>query len=133
MGGYRQLIEDFPLLSHPNDDIFVNFYCTDSTATTNQTCASCSEVSRYYKNLFRPATDPELPWPGMLAGMFILAIWHWCTDEVIVQRALSAKSLSQGKAGCLLAALLKTSSLFLIILPGMAARLLWPSKQVISE
>lgn len=122
---------DFPLRSHPTDDLFVGYQCSitgtaEETGTGN--CSSCSEVGPYYNHIFRPSTDRELPWPGVLFGMTILAIWYWCTDQVIVQRALSAKNVSHAKAGCLLAALLKISSLFLIIIPGMAARVLWPSK-----
>jgi len=44
---------------------------------------------------------------------------------VIVQRTLSAKSLTHAKAGCVLAAYLKFLPLFLLVLPGMAARVLY--------
>ena len=118
---------DFPLRSQPTEDLFVGYQCT-TTGESISNCTSCSEVSPYYNHLFRPSTDRSLPWPGVLFGMTILAAWYWCTDQVIVQRALSAQNVSHAKAGCLLAALLKTSSLFLVIIPGMAARVLWPSE-----
>lgn len=90
-------------------------------------CVSCSQVTPYYKNLIRPYNDTELPWPGMIFGITVSAIWCWCTDQVIVQRALSAKNLSQAKAGCLFACLLKVLPMFILVVPGMAARLIWPS------
>src|SRR5204862_403619 len=31
------------------------------------------------------------PWPGMLLCAPIIGLWYWCTDQYIVQRALSAK------------------------------------------
>merc|ERR1719446_768906 len=70
----------------------------------------------------------DLPWSGLLTGMFISSIWYWCADQVIVQRTLSAKNVSHGKAGCLLAGTLKFLPLFLLVLPGMAARVLYKNE-----
>jgi len=47
-------------------------------------------VDRFF-NLWRPMEDTEYPWTGMLFGAPILGVWYWCTDQYIVQRALSAK------------------------------------------
>ncbi len=35
-------------------------------------------------NLWRPASDPEFPWPGMLFAAPIVGLWYWCTDQYIV-------------------------------------------------
>lgn len=48
--------------------------------------------------------------------------------QVIVQRSLSAKSLSHAKAGSILASYLKMLPLFIIIMPGMISRVLYPGK-----
>lgn len=48
--------------------------------------------------------------------------------QVIVQRSLSAKSLSHAKAGSILASYLKMLPLFVIIMPGMISRVLYPGK-----
>ena len=53
------------------------------------------------------------------------SIWYWCADQVIVQRTLSAKNITHAKAGCVLASLLKFLPLFLLVFPGMAARVLY--------
>ncbi|XP_030045240.1 sodium/myo-inositol cotransporter 2-like, partial [Microcaecilia unicolor] len=45
---------------------------------------------------------------------------------VIVQRSLSAKNLSHAKGGSLLAAYLKVLPLFIMVLPGMISRVLFP-------
>ena len=45
--------------------------------------------------------------------------------QVIVQRTLAARSLGHAKGGVLLAAALKFLPLFLLVLPGMAARVLY--------
>ncbi|GFV93480.1 hypothetical protein TNCV_1987941 [Trichonephila clavipes] len=79
-------------------------------------------------NLLRSPSDPELPGIGMIFGLTINAIWYWCSDQVIVQRVLSAKDLSHAKGGCILAGYLKLLPLFLLVFPGMAARILFTSK-----
>uniref|UniRef100_K7G1G8 Sodium/mannose cotransporter SLC5A10 n=1 Tax=Pelodiscus sinensis TaxID=13735 RepID=K7G1G8_PELSI len=77
-------------------------------------------------HLFRDPVSGDLPWPGMTFGLSVLATWYWCTDQVIVQRSLSAKNLSHAKAGSILASYLKMLPLGLIIMPGMISRVLYP-------
>ncbi|NWX23296.1 SC5AA protein, partial [Aegotheles bennettii] len=77
-------------------------------------------------HLFRDPVSGDLPWTGMTFGLSIMATWYWCTDQVIVQRSLSAKSLSHAKAGSILASYLKMLPLFIIIMPGMISRVLYP-------
>ena len=48
--------------------------------------------------------------------------------QVIVQRALAAKNLSQAKGGSILAGYLELLPLFLIIFPGMISRVLYPGE-----
>uniref|UniRef100_A0A8C0ASC5 Sodium/mannose cotransporter SLC5A10 n=1 Tax=Buteo japonicus TaxID=224669 RepID=A0A8C0ASC5_9AVES len=79
-------------------------------------------------HLFRDPVSGDLPWTGMTFGLSIMATWYWCTDQVIVQRSLSAKSLSHAKAGSILASYLKMLPLFVIIMPGMISRVLYPGK-----
>ncbi|XP_053550893.1 sodium/myo-inositol cotransporter 2 [Bombina bombina] len=76
-------------------------------------------------HIFRDPLTSDLPWPGVLVGMTIPSLWYWCTDQVIVQRSLSAKNLSHAKGGSLLAAYLKVLPLFLMVLPGMISRILF--------
>uniref|UniRef100_A0A3B4AUN3 Sodium/mannose cotransporter SLC5A10 n=1 Tax=Periophthalmus magnuspinnatus TaxID=409849 RepID=A0A3B4AUN3_9GOBI len=77
-------------------------------------------------HLFRDAVTGDLPWPGMTLGLTILATWYWCTDQVIVQRSLSAKNISHVKGASILAAYLKFLPFIFIILPGMISRALYP-------
>ncbi|OXB68773.1 hypothetical protein ASZ78_002188, partial [Callipepla squamata] len=79
-------------------------------------------------HLFRDPISGDLPWTGMTFGLSIMATWYWCTDQVIVQRSLSARSLSHAKAGSILASYLKMLPLFVIIMPGMISRVLFPGK-----
>merc|ERR1719195_1225751 len=53
------------------------------------------------------------------------SIWYWCSDQVIVQRALASRDLTHAKGACILAGYLKLLPLFIMIFPGMAARVLF--------
>lgn len=72
-------------------------------------------------NLWRPFTDTEYPWTGMLFGAPILGIWYWCTDQYIVQRTLSAKDVSNARKGALFAGYLKLLPVFIFFIPGVIA------------
>ncbi|XP_045442431.1 sodium/glucose cotransporter 5 isoform X3 [Pipistrellus kuhlii] len=77
-------------------------------------------------HMFRDPSTADLPWTGMTFGLTIMATWYWCTDQVIVQRSLSARDLNHAKAGSILASYLKMLPMGLIIMPGMISRVLFP-------
>jgi SSS family solute:Na+ symporter len=77
-------------------------------------------------SLLRPASDPAVPWPGLVTGIPLLGFYYWCANQMIVQRVLSASDLDQGRSGVLFAGLLKLPVLFLMVLPGTAALLVLP-------
>jgi len=61
-----------------------------------------------------------------LFGAPIIAFWYWCTDQYIIQRLFSAKSLNDARRGSLFAALLKVLPIFILVLPGLIAAVLYP-------
>ncbi len=79
-----------------------------------------------YFNMFKPMSDPDFPWTGIIFGAPIIAFWYWCTDQYIVQRLLGAKSIDDARKGSLLAALLKVLPLFILVIPGLIAVALFP-------
>ncbi|XP_039627829.1 sodium/glucose cotransporter 1-like [Polypterus senegalus] len=87
--------------------------------------ASCYTPRPDSFHIFRNAVTGDLPWPGLVFGLSILGIWYWCTDQVIVQRCLSAKNMSHVKAGCILCGYLKLLPMFLMVFPGMISRILY--------
>lgn len=91
---------------------------------------SCGAVPDDAMHLFRTAIPgkSDLPWTGVLFGMTISSIWYWCSDQVIVQRVLASKNMVNAKGGCILAGYLKLLPLYLLVLPGMAARVLYPDR-----
>ncbi|XP_074077593.1 sodium/glucose cotransporter 4 isoform X2 [Macrotis lagotis] len=77
-------------------------------------------------HLFRDPVTGDIPWPGLIFGLTVLATWCWCTDQVIVQRSLSAKNLSHAKGGSVFGGYLKILPMFFIVMPGMISRALYP-------
>src|SRR6202043_4061110 len=74
-----------------------------------------------YFHMIRPASDSAFPWTGIFFGAPILGIWYWCTDQVIVQRVLSARDEGHAKAGAIFAGFLKILPVFMLVLPGIIA------------
>src|SRR6201988_4190934 len=83
-----------------------------------------------YFHMIKPVSDPNFPWTGIFFGAPILGIWYWCTDQVIVQRVLSAKDEGHAKAGTIFAGFLKILPVFLLVLPGIIAYALFPEQVV---
>src|SRR5690349_8904022 len=74
-----------------------------------------------YFHMIKPMSDPDFPWTGIFFGAPILGIWYWCTDQVIVQRVLSAKDEGHAKAATIFAGFLKILPVFMLVLPGLIA------------
>jgi len=71
--------------------------------------------------MMKTASDSNFPWTGIFFGAPILGIWYWCTDQVIVQRVLSARDEGHAKAGTIFAGFLKILPVFMLVLPGIIA------------
>ncbi|WP_235291019.1 sodium:solute symporter family transporter [Portibacter lacus] len=76
--------------------------------------------------MVNPIDNGYLPWLGLVTGLPILGFYYWCTDQVIVQRIISARNLKQAQYGIFFGAFLKLSILFVIILPGIMAIHVFP-------
>ncbi|XP_069840885.1 sodium/glucose cotransporter 2 [Dendropsophus ebraccatus] len=77
-------------------------------------------------HLLRHPYSGDLPWPALIVGLTIVSTWYWCSDQVIVQRCLAARSLMHVKLGCVLCGYLKILPMFLMVMPGMISRVLYP-------
>ncbi len=59
---------------------------------------------------------------GLMAGLgFVLSFGYWCTDFLVVQRAMAANSMSAARRTPLIAAFPKMVMPFIVIVPGIAA------------
>ncbi len=76
-----------------------------------------------WKYLGSPNANPMgVEWFGMLMGLgFVLSFGYWCTDFLVVQRAMAADSMTSARRTPLIAAFPKMLFPFLVILPGMIA------------
>ncbi|PAA78124.1 hypothetical protein BOX15_Mlig023708g2, partial [Macrostomum lignano] len=119
IGGISGLIEKYPRA-------IANSSFHGNATDVNSTASRCGIPSEYSFTLLRPINDPDMPWLGFLLGQTPASIWYWCADQIIVQRALSAKSLAHAQGGTLLAGYIKLTPLFLMVVPGMISRILYP-------
>jgi len=70
-----------------------------------------------------PSRNPiGVEWFGLVMGLgFVLSFGYWCTDFLVVQRAMAAESMGAARRTPLIAAIPKMLFPFLVILPGMIA------------
>ena len=83
--------------------------------------AMTEAVGPQFLDMWKPATDPDFPWTGILFGAPILGIWYWCTDQFIVQRVLSAQNQVEARRATIFAGFLKLLPVFIFVLPGVIA------------
>jgi SSS family solute:Na+ symporter len=86
-----------------------------------------------YFSMMKPIDHPEFPWTGIFLGAPILGLWYWCTDQVIVQRVLSAKDEGHAKAGTIFAGFLKILPVFILVLPGLIAFALYRDSFIVEN
>jgi len=93
-----------------------------ATVATNQGFAA-SAYSTSWRHLDSAAANPMgVEWFGMVMGLgFVLSFGYWCTDFLVVQRAMAADSMTAARRTPLLAAFPKMVFPLLVILPGMLA------------
>src|SRR5262249_55945096 len=79
--------------------------------------------SESWRYMGQPSSNPMgVEWFGLAMGLgFVLSFGYWCTDFLVVQRAMAADSMSAARRTPLIAAVPKMFFPFLVILPGMIA------------
>jgi SSS family solute:Na+ symporter len=89
---------------------------------TNNHYQSGAWVSTW-RHMGEPSANPMgVEWFGMVMGLgFVLSFGYWCTDFLVVQRAMVAESETSARKVPLIAAVPKMLFPFLVILPGMIA------------
>ncbi len=76
-----------------------------------------------WSHMGNPADNPMgLDWWTLVFGLgFVLSFGYWCTDFLVVQRAMAADSMSAARRTPIIAAFPKMLFPILVILPGMIA------------
>jgi solute:Na+ symporter, SSS family len=80
-------------------------------------------LTTLYRHLGSPHDNPMgVDWFSLVFGLgFVLSFGYWCTDFLVVQRAMAANSMGAARRTPLIAAFPKMLFPFIIILPGMIA------------
>jgi SSS family solute:Na+ symporter len=93
------------------------------TADTGKVFAPDAWSSAWKPLLAGPASNPMgVDWFAMLFGLgFVLSFGYWCTNFLVVQRAMAARNMSAARRTPLIAAVPKMIFPVLVILPGMIA------------
>ncbi len=76
--------------------------------------------------LFKPLSDAEFPWAGIILAAPVMGIWYWCTEQYVIQRFLGAKSVNEARRGAIFTGFLKILPLFILVVPGLVAAVLFP-------
>lgn len=81
-----------------------------------------------WKHMGSSADNPMgVEWFGLVMGLgFVLSFGYWCTDFLVVQRAMAADSMSAARRTPLIAAIPKMLFPALVIVPGMVAMVATP-------
>lgn len=76
-----------------------------------------------WRHMNNPNSNPMgVDWIGVAMGLgFVLSFGYWCTNFLVVQRAMAADSMSSARRTPLIGAIPKMFIPFLVILPGMIA------------
>src|SRR6476660_2792129 len=79
--------------------------------------------SHSWRHLGSASANPMgVEWFGMVMGLgFVLSFGYWCTDFLVIQRAMAAESMTAARRTPILAAMPKMLFPGLVILPGMIA------------
>ena len=81
--------------------------------------------AREVLSMFRPIGDEFMSWRGLLLGAPILGFYFWANNQFMVQRVLGAKDLNHGRWGAIFAGFLKLPVVFIMVLPGTCAIILF--------
>jgi SSS family solute:Na+ symporter len=97
---------------------FITYFGLSKLGGWGELQTICRESAEKFA-LWRPNSDPDFPWLGILIASPIIGIWYWCTDQYIVQRALAAKDLKNARRGALWGSFLKVWPVMIFIVPGL--------------
>jgi SSS family solute:Na+ symporter len=80
-------------------------------------------MTHAWQNLGHPSQNPMgIEIFGLVAGLgFVLSFGYWCTNYLVIQRAMAADSMSAARRTPILAAIPKSVMPFIVIIPGIAA------------
>ena len=83
----------------------------------------------HFDMILSPENEHYMSLPGisvLIGGMWIMNLSYWGFNQYIIQRALAAKDVKEAQKGIAFAAYLKLLMPIIVVLPGIAAVILYP-------
>src|ERR1700752_1641354 len=82
-----------------------------------------ANMTHSWQGMAHASANPlGVEWVGLAMGLgFVLSFGYWCTDFLVIQRAMAADSMSAARRTPLIAAFPKMIMPFIVIVPGIAA------------
>jgi len=97
---------------------FITFFGLSKLGGWSELVSVCKTNADQFA-LWRPNSDPNFPWLGILIASPVIGIWYWCTDQYIVQRTLAAKNLATARRGAIWGGFLKVWPVMIFLVPGL--------------
>ncbi len=94
---------------------------TGAQATIDPGSGVIDKFSTLNEKALHMGSNPAMPWPILLLGIWIPNFYYWGLNQYITQRILGSASLADGQKGLVLAAGLKLVIPFVIVIPGIIA------------
>ncbi len=94
---------------------------TGAQATIDQSAGVVEKFNTLNDSAMHMGSNPTMPWPILLLGIWIPNFYYWGLNQYITQRILGSASLAEGQKGLVLAAFLKLIVPFVIVIPGIIA------------
>lgn len=113
--------------------LFLSYLALDAVADGQGVVAGFSvltqELPGHFDMILSPENEHYISLPGisvLIGGMWIMNFSYWGFNQYIIQRALAAKNIKEAQKGIAFAAYLKLLMPVIVVLPGIAAVILYP-------
>ncbi|WDE08830.1 sodium/sugar symporter [Thalassomonas viridans] len=114
--------------------LLLSYLALDAVAQGQGMLAGFGKLTQEFPGHFDMILSPEnsqytnLPGISVLVGgMWVMNLSYWGFNQYIIQRALAAKNIQEAQKGIALAAYLKLLMPVIVVLPGIAAVVLYPN------
>jgi SSS family solute:Na+ symporter len=94
---------------------------TGAPAAVDQGAGVMEKFNALNSSAIHMGSNPKMPWPILLLGIWIPNFYYWGLNQYITQRILGSASLAEGQKGLVFAAFLKLVIPFVIVIPGIVA------------
>lgn len=113
--------------------LFLSYLALDAVSDSQGMLAGfgilIEQAPTHFDMILSPENEHYISLPGisvLIGGMWIMNFSYWGFNQYIIQRALAAKDIKEAQKGIAFAAYLKLLMPLIIVIPGIAAVILYP-------